>query len=275
MARAKELFAPATGPEAPRNHIAELDQILGFAQKLASIQTANGAERGGWDVGLDFTKELGGPLLQTLNNFMLLRSQPPRGAMMQPPAPGGFPAAPAAFDPYANPEVLRQHARTLNNQPPGAAPTAIPPQPNQGSSAWAAAAAASVASSANPAQAPAGSTDGPQGHAPNEITGLLMQSGGLVLAALNNGTLGSEFAVSVSELFGNGMIADIANYGEDVLTQTMLAFPEFARFGESRIRRFTHEFINYEQFLDSDATDVEAESPESASDAPRRSRANA
>jgi hypothetical protein len=260
MRQAKDLFSPVEhGQEPPRNPIAELDQILGFAQKLASIRTPNSGDRSGWEVGLDYVKELGGPLIQTVNNFMALRSQAQRGAM--PPAPGSSPVAPTAFDPYSNPELLRQHARAMNNQP---AATATPPQGNQGSTAWAAAAAASTASG-NAAQAPAGGTSGSQGQAGqgqalNEIGALLGQFGGLALNALNSGVSGAEFGDNLSRVFGTGMIAGIGNYGEDALTQAMLSMPEFAHFGENRIRRFTHEFVNFEEVTLADSDDVDSES---------------
>jgi hypothetical protein len=46
----------------------------------------------------------------------------------------------------------------------------------------------------------------------------------------------------------------------------MLSIPEFAHFGESRIRRFTHEFVNFEEIMiaDSDETDTEAERAEAS-----------
>jgi len=83
------------------------------------------------------------------------------------------------------------------------------------------------------------------------------------------------FADDIRRVVGAGMLASIANYGEDSLALMMLSMPEFLHFGDVRIRRFVHEFINYEEYLDADDADLEADSPESASDTPRRSRANA
>src|SRR5215831_20746008 len=96
LRQAKDLFAaPEHNAEPARNHIAELDQILGFAQKLAALRVTNAGERRGWDVGLDFAKELGTPILNLLNNVLVLRSQ-------SRPASGMSPAAtpPSSFDPY-------------------------------------------------------------------------------------------------------------------------------------------------------------------------------
>lgn len=45
LQQAKDLFAPASEPERDRNEIARLDQILGFAQKLAASRTPNGGSR--------------------------------------------------------------------------------------------------------------------------------------------------------------------------------------------------------------------------------------
>jgi hypothetical protein len=76
LRQAKELFAPVTTVERGHDDLARLDQILGFAQKLASIRA--GGSRSGWDVGLDFARELGPtvfqPLLNIVNSAMLLRA---------------------------------------------------------------------------------------------------------------------------------------------------------------------------------------------------------
>jgi hypothetical protein len=44
----------------------------------------------------------------------------------------------------------------------------------------------------------------------------------------------------------------IASQGEDALTQTMLGLPELALFGEARLRKFSFEFVHFEEILESD-----------------------
>jgi hypothetical protein len=74
---------------------------------------------------------------------------------------------------------------------------------------------------------------------------------------------GHEFADHVSRLFGNSLHAQICNYGEDMLVQSMLSFQELALFGEARLRKFFYEFIHYEELFD-EQEDAETESSESA-----------
>jgi hypothetical protein len=128
LRQAKDLFAaPEHNAEPARNHIAELDQILGFAQKLAALRVTGGGERSGWDTALDFAKELGPtvvqPVLQMINNIMVLRSQG-KGA---PQGMQGAPAPPAAFDPYRDSAAMRVHARAMNTQAPPPPPPAQAP----------------------------------------------------------------------------------------------------------------------------------------------------
>ena len=242
MQQAKELFAPPPAEvrgEPERDEIDRLDKVLGFAQKLAAIRVPNAGNRSNWDIGLEFARELGTPLMQMVNNFMVLRSQA-KGAP-QPGVPSAAAAAaPASFDPYANPDALRQHARNVNAQ--GATP---PPAASGDHGAAASAATASAAPQGTPA--------------PNEIVALLANYGGLILNALNTGVDGAEFADNISRLFGGATYALVANHGEDLLTQSMLSMPELAMFGESRLRKFAYEFVHFEEILESDVEEEDAE----------------
>jgi hypothetical protein len=185
-----------------------LDKVLGFAQKLASLRVSNGGQRDGWDVGLDIAKEFAPPVIQLLNNFMILRSQAKGG--MQPAAgmSGAVPAT-ASFDPYRDQAALRNHARMMNQQAAAAAPAGAQP-----------------AGIPHPVGAPNPPSDGAQPQ--SEIAALLANYGSLVLAALNSGQSGAEFAGNVAALFGSATPALIGNHGEEVLTQGMLAVPELA-----------------------------------------------
>ena len=85
---------------------------------------------------------------------------------------------------------------------------------------------------------------------PNELMPLLQAYGGLVLNALNTQVPGFEFADNLVRLFGGATHASIANYGEQVLANSMLQIPELRLFGEGRVRKFAHEFVNFEQYLE-------------------------
>jgi hypothetical protein len=249
--QAKELFAPAAQTE--RNHLAELDQILGFAQKLASLR-GGGGDRNSWDIALDFTKEIGGPVLQMINNFMGLRMGQ-SGAMQQPAPVGPAAGPPAAFDPYANQAALRSHAARMNAQ------AAAAPQSPQPSPAPPANAPPPPPNGAPPPAAPANGLLGA-----NEIQPLLAQFGGLVLNALNSNTGGHYFARNVTELVGVGTHAMIAHHGEEVLVANMMAVPELAMFGEARLRRFAHEFTHFEELLANEEGEEDESEQESIRD---------
>lgn len=192
-------------PEAP-DEFDRLSRVLEFAEKLSAMRGGGGGHRNGWDIGLDYAKELGLPLVQGITNIFALR----RGQQLTPIT--GNPGAPAAFDPYANPQAMRQHASTINAQQP-------PPMPM------------STATASTP------------------LLQLFQQYGGLLINALNGHTAGFEFADYVAGLFGDSTHAMIANYGEETLLQTMMSIPEIAVFGEPRLKTFVNEFIHFEQFL--------------------------
>ena len=99
----------------------------------------------------------------------------------------------------------------------------------------------------------------------NEILPLLTQFGGLIVNALNTNTAGHYFARNVAELVGVGTHAMIAHHGEAALTANMMAVPELAIFGESRLRKFAFEFVHYEEILANEEEEDEPE-PESKRD---------
>jgi hypothetical protein len=241
LAQAKEIFAAA---QPAASGFAQFREVFGFARELLDGR-GGGGRRNGWDVALDLTRELGPsvvqPVLQLINNIMVLRSQPNSAARA--PAAGMSAAAgagmPSAFDPYANPEALRQHARMMTNQPAAAASAQGPATaPNQ-------AASEPAASPGSPAGAAA-----QRATAPNELLPLVQNYGGLIVNALNNGTPGYDFADYVARLFGTATHAMIAGHGEEPLCQSMLSVPELAMFGEGRVRKFVHEFVDYETYLE-------------------------
>jgi hypothetical protein len=230
LEQAKGLFSP------PQDDLAHIDRLLSIADKLSSLRGGAGP-RSGWDLGLDYIRELA-PLAPYLGGMFGLRI-PGMGAV---PVPGGAPGtaatapSPVAFDPYQRPDLLRQHAQTLNGSAAGQAagmagrgPTSstVPPPPIPSAN--------SAASSAGP---------------PNDLLVLFQQYGGLVLQALNSGMPGFDFADHITGLTGNGTHAMISAHGEDALVHTMLSIPEIALFGEPRLRSFTKEFINFEEYLE-------------------------
>jgi hypothetical protein len=237
-------------------------------------------------VGLDFVRELGPnivqPGLQFISNLMVLNKG---GGMTQPIGTPGAPPMTAAFDPYSRPDLLRQHAQNLNRQ---ATPTTAGPTPpgapfNPYTATGDQSKQHAQAQNSPPATAPNQTPVTPDGGAsgrmqqggpapPNEMLLLLQNYGGLILNALNSGVPGYDFADNVARLFGNATHAMIANHGEQVLAENMLAIPELAMFGEFRLRRFAHEFVNYEEFLDQDQEGDEGDDHSSTNE-PKRATA--
>lgn len=220
--------------EAPNPQIEQFEQMIGFAERLSGFRGAAG-RRSGWDVGLDYAKEIGVPLLQTIGNLVSLRMN---GRGM----PGGIPMPPistpaptAAFDPYANPAARNALAAQLRQ--PAAPVTAAPtPQP----------------------EPPA-----------NELAALIQMYGGLLVSHLNQGTPGYAFADNITALLGNGMHAQIVAQGEPALVQVLLSTPETAMFGETRLRNFVHEFIHFQEFLDAEENQEEnSDTPDSQATGP-------
>jgi hypothetical protein len=229
LEQAKGLFSP------PQDDLAHIDRLLSIADKLASLRGGGGGsegQRSGWDIGLDYVRELT-PLAQYFNSIFGLR-------MGGTPAPGGAPGAaavprPASFDPYQRPDLLKQHAQTVNGfaaaqaraatATPGAMPSTAPP----------------------PMTSPDGTAS--SGAPSNDLLTTFQMYGGLVVQALNSGLPGYDFADHVTALTGNASHAMISVHGEDALVTTMLQIPEIALFGEQRLRTFTKEFLNYEQYL--------------------------
>lgn len=185
------------------------DKILGIVDRLQGFRGGGAGHRSGWDVGLDYARELAVPALQTLNNFMALKNGKPPTPLTTPGSAGTG----AAFDPYRDQAALRAHAATLNHQPPGAPGGAAPPVIG------------------------------------NELMPVIQQYGSLVVNALNNGTPGYDFADYLCGLLGTGAHAMLSAQGEQTLVSTAMMVPELAMFGELRLKTFCHEFINYEKFL--------------------------
>jgi hypothetical protein len=249
LEQAKGLFSP------PQDDLANIDRLLSIANKLAAIRGGGEGQRSGWDVGLDYLRELS-PLAQHFANVFGLRMS----GMTAPPAPGAAPgtvaAAPAAFDPYQRPDLLKQHAQMVNGfaaaqaaaaAAPGAVPSTAAPPPGAPANGMAAGAAPS-----------------------NDLLATFQMYGGLVVSALNGGVPGYDFADHIVALTGSATHAVISAHGEDALVDTMKQIPEIGLFGEPRLRAFVKEFLNYEQYLEqAEEDDDEPEQHES----PRRKAA--
>jgi hypothetical protein len=227
-----------------RDEIDRLDRVLSFAQRLASLRMPNTGSRSGWEVGLDYAKELGPsvvqPIVGLINNMMMLKSQANSASRT-----GSGTAAPAVFDPYANPEMLKQHARTMNAQP-----TASPSQePTM-------AGTASQPTMAGTASQPAAPAAGAPPHPPNELAALIQAYGGLILNHLNAGTPGYVFADWITGLLGTAMHVQIAAQGEPALLAALLAEPQISFYGEERLKTFVHEFIHYQEYDEAEESEA-------------------
>jgi hypothetical protein len=229
LEQAKGLFSP------PADDLAHLDRLLSIGDKLASLRGGGGeGQRSGWDIGLDYVRELT-PIAQYLGSIFGLRT----AGMSAAPAPGGVPGTAAtaprpAFNPYERPDLLRQYVQSLNGSTAGQTAAATAPGPGP-----------STATPPPMAPPPNGSSGAP----PNDLLTTFQMYGGLVVQALNSGMPGYDFADHITELTGNATHAMISAYGADALVHTMLSIPEIALFGEPRLRTFTGEFINYEAYL--------------------------
>ena len=258
LAQAREIFAPAA---ANVDDFYRFEKFLSVADKIVGWRGGGGA-RSGWDVGLDYVREIGPSLLTVINNAMVLRMG---GAGMAQPMPGTPPAAgaaagSAAFDPYQSQAAMREYARRMNAQAAAGAPASPEGAPSSPAGASPAGAA--------PVNAAQGTPDGTS----NEILMLINQYGLLVISALNGGMSGAYFADHISQLVGAGTVIAIANHGEDVLVKSMMSAPDLGMFGEARLRKFVYEFTHYEQIL---ASEEEEDAPEPESDQPKRSRGDA
>lgn len=204
--------------------IEQLERVFNFAERLAGMRGGGGA-RNGWEVGLDYVKELGVPALQTIANLISLNKT---GRPMPPAAPGASGAPNVAFDPYRDPAAMRALSQAQQQAAPQNASTA----PGTAQSAPA-----------------------------NDLAALAQTYAHLVINHLNAGTPGHAFADYFAGLFGMGMHAEVCAHGEPALAQALLSVPEIAKFGEPRIKKFVHEFADFQAILDQEEDGDEEEEP--------------
>ena len=200
-----------------------------FAGKLSDLR-GPGGRRTGWDIGLDYAKEFGLPLMQTVSNLFAIN----RGGIPAAQPGAQTPAMPAGFDPYHRPDLARQAAQQMAQQPQQPvpqgppAPPPFPPQPAANS-------------------------------APQDLVQTIRAYGGIVIQALNAGQRGCDFADSRVGLLGAATHAQIANYGPDTLLQSMMTVPEIALFGEPKLRTFAFEFCHYDEILQNESEEGDPE----------------
>jgi hypothetical protein len=200
--------------------LAKLEKLMNVASRLAEMGPRGG--RRGWaEIALDAGREIGVPLLGTIQNiFALQKGQPAAAAQAVPQRMPGF-------DPYARPDLGRQAAQQMAAQNP-------PPQPQPNPA---------------PVPQPAPPVAG-QANAPAELVTTLQTYGGVVLGALNSGQGGAVFADNLVNMFGAATHASIANFGIEAMVASMLAVPQIALFGEPKLRQFAFEFVNFEEILE-------------------------
>jgi hypothetical protein len=242
LAQAKELFGPpSTGPAPPPapDDFERFEKFLNVADRLAGLR--GGGKRGGWDLALDFARELGPtvvqPVCQLIANGMMLRNS---ATHLGSGVPAGAPPA-VAFDPYRDTAARNAAAAALNRPPAPAQPSYPasygPPPPMQG----------------EPQTGPAATASAP----PNELAPFIQAYGGLIVQHLNMGTPGYIVGEWLSGLLGNAAHAQIAALGEPALLAALMTTPEIAIFGQERLTRFVHEFVNFTEFADDNNDDDE------------------
>lgn len=202
------------------DEMTRFNSMLDMVSKVSEL-TGRGGRRSGWDVGLDYVREIVPPVMGTLQQILPWMRRGPTAA----PAAAGqtAPAMPAVFDPYQNPAAMRAYSEQMRNPPPATA------QPQPGAPGTAAA----------PGPPP-----------PSELAGVLRQYSAIVVNAMNNGTDGADFADWLTGLLGAQTHALLSQPGEEILTGTMMQIPEIAIFGAVKLRAFAHNFCHYEEVLD-------------------------
>lgn len=207
-----------------------------------------GGSRGPWEIGLDYAKEIGVPLVQAItqiysmakgvsgvaqptgNNAVTPKSATPTGKQI---TTGDIARARAA-------EAAREKPAQYNGTP--APPTQV---------------AEPQVEIVEPELDPTS----------QEIQGLLMQTGGIITAFMNNGQDGVDLAQSVVGMYGVATHAMIAKHGEERLFQEAKAcaplWDKLSIFGDEKVKAFLHEFVNYEQLLvdEDDEEEVVIETP--------------
>ena len=119
---------PVSNPQ-----LEQLEQLFTFAERLSGLRGGGrGGPRSGWDIGLDYVREFGVPLMQTIANVMTLGRAPNGIPMPSAGTTAGAGATPVAFDPYANPAAMQALARNAAaNNPAQTAPNDLMVMLNQ------------------------------------------------------------------------------------------------------------------------------------------------
>lgn len=102
-------------PEAADNDLDRIDKLFSIVERFRGMGAGAGGPRSGWDIGLDYLRELAVPGLQMMQNFMAAKNGQPMTPVTAPRN--------AAFDPYRDQAAMRNHANQINAQAgPGAGP---------------------------------------------------------------------------------------------------------------------------------------------------------
>lgn len=236
----------------------KFQQVFAFTRDILSEVGRNGGggRRSGWDIALDAGREIGLPVIQHVGNIIqqsmaMKNGQANPGASVQ--------GAPAAFDPYRNPQATQAYANQLRAQqtPPQSPPQT--PLPTGGPS--------------TPTTPP--SPPQQQLNSQPDLAQMFQLYGGLALKALNDNTPGDVFADNIIALMGVQTHAYVANFGEETMVNVMKGIQEFQVFGENRIKRFVYEFIHYEELGNEEDDDNEGEAKEADNTRPAPTPRNA
>jgi hypothetical protein len=220
----------------------KLAKMVTFVKDLMGNQKMG---RSGWDTGLEIAKEVVLPGVQLVGNIITNSMALRNGAAPQ--APGAQPQSASVqrpFDPYRHPDQMRQYAAAAS-----AVPQSPPAQPQQ---------SAPPPGPQQPAMQPPNPNDSEA-----MLFNILQMYGNLIVNHLNNSTPGYDFADYVVGLLGTSNHAMIAAPGEETIVRVMMRIPEIALFGEVRLKQFVHEFVNYQQYLESQE-EIEEEETETA-----------
>lgn len=236
MELVKEIKGGGRGGE---DDLGSIDKILAVVEKVDAIR-GGGGSKSGWETGLEYAKELGLPILQSITQLYSI-AKGGGGQQVQQPGQPTRPAAPTGKQITAS-EIARQQAAEAAREKPAmyrGEPTTAQPVVN---------------GVVEPEVVPPGP--------PTELMQMLAAGGNYFVSYMQTDRPGYELAEDLIRLQTKAAHVQIARFGVEGIIEGIRNFPELAQalaiYGEEGVKQFVDEFVNYETYAVADDEDVPA-----------------